>query len=167
MLTTHPKLKPIREKVEAGQRLSFDDGLLLYEPDTPLQEIGQLANLVRERINGNVAFYNINTHLNPTNVCIYRCNFCAFRADLRDPKGYVMTDEQIVARGREAVDSRLHRNAHCRRLAPSETVRVVPKHPATPARVPSHAAPESLDGRRDQLVRVPHEAVRASGLAGA
>lgn len=102
--TTHPKLKPIREKVEAGQRLSLEDGLLLYEPDTPLQEIGQLANLVRERINGNVAYYNINTHLNPTNVCIYRCNFCAFRADLRDPKGYVMTDEQILARGREAVD---------------------------------------------------------------
>lgn len=101
--TTHPKLKPIREKVEAGQRLSLDDGLLLSEPDTPLQEIGQLANLVRERINGRVAFYNINTHLNPTNVCIYRCNFCAFRADLRDPRGYVMTDEQIVERGREAV----------------------------------------------------------------
>lgn len=102
--TTHPKLKPIREKIEAGQRLSLDDGLLLYEPETPLQEIGQLANLVRERINGNVAYYNINTHLNPTNVCIYRCNFCAFRADLRDPKGYVMTDEQIVERGRQAAD---------------------------------------------------------------
>jgi aminodeoxyfutalosine synthase len=104
LLTTHPKLKPIREKIEAGQRLSLDDGLLLSEPDTPLQEIGPLANLVRERINGNVGFYNINTHLNPTNVCIYRCNFCAFRADLRDPKGYVMTDDQIVQRGREAVD---------------------------------------------------------------
>lgn len=104
LLTTHPKLKPIREKVEAGQRLSFDDGLLLYEPDTSLHEIGQLANLVRQRLNGNVAFYNINTHLNPTNVCIYRCNFCAFRADLRDPKGYVMSDEQIAARGREAVE---------------------------------------------------------------
>ncbi len=78
--------------------------MLLYEPDAPLQEIGQLANLVRERINGKVAYYNINTHLNPTNVCIYRCNFCAFRADLRDPKGYVLTDEQILARGREAVE---------------------------------------------------------------
>lgn len=103
LLTTHPKLKPIRDKVEAGQRLSFEDGLLLYEPDMPLQEIGQLANLVRERLNGQVAFYNINTHLNPTNVCIYRCNFCAFRADLRDPKGYVMSDQQILERGHEAV----------------------------------------------------------------
>nr|MCU0979789.1 radical SAM protein [Pirellulaceae bacterium] len=105
LLTTHPKLKPIRERIEAGQRLSFDDGMLLYEPDMPLQEIGQLANLVRERINGQVAFYNINTHLNPTNVCVYRCTFCAFRADLRDPKGYRMSDEQILARGQEAVDN--------------------------------------------------------------
>ena len=64
-----------------------------------------MANLVRERKNGNRAFYNINTHLNPTNVCVYRCTFCAFRADLRDPKGYVMSDEQILARGQEAVDN--------------------------------------------------------------
>ena len=71
----------------------------------PLPEVGELANLVRERKNGNAAYYNINTHLNPTNVCVYRCTFCAFRSDLRDPKGYVMSDEQILARGREAVDN--------------------------------------------------------------
>ncbi len=105
LLTTHPTLKAIREKVESGERLTFDDGLLLYDPNTPLQEIGQLANLVRERMNGNMGYYNINTHLNPTNVCIYRCTFCAFRADLRDPKGYVMSDDQVLARGREAVES--------------------------------------------------------------
>lgn len=105
LLTTHPNLKTIREKVEAGERLSFDDGMLLYDPEIPLNDIGQLANVLRERINGNAAYYNINTHLNPTNVCIYRCIFCAFRADLRDPKGYVMTDEQILERGKEAVDS--------------------------------------------------------------
>ena len=54
--------------------------------ETPLQEVGELANLVRERLNGNVAYYNINTHLNPTNVCVYRCTFCAFRADLATPR---------------------------------------------------------------------------------
>ena len=102
--TTHPSLKAIREKVEAGERLSFADGLLLYQPETPLNEIAGLANLVRERRHGHAAFYNINTHLNPTNVCVYRCVFCAFRADLRDPKGYVMNDEQLAARAREAVD---------------------------------------------------------------
>lgn len=100
-----PTFDAIRAKVAAGQRLSFDDGLYLYRPEVPLNELGRLANLVRERKNGNRAFYNINTHLNPTNVCVYRCTFCAFRADLRDTKGYVMSDEQILARGQEAVDN--------------------------------------------------------------
>lgn len=98
-------LESIREKVELGERLSFDDGMLLYDPETPLQEVGQLANQVRERKNGNVAYYNINTHLNPTNVCVYRCNFCAFRADLREERGYLMSDEQILNRGQEAIEN--------------------------------------------------------------
>ena len=105
MATNTPTLDSIARKVEDGERLSMDDGLFLYDDSTPLHEVGQLANLVRERINGNVAYYNINTHLNPTNICVYRCNFCAFRADLRDPRGYVMDDEQILARGAEAVDN--------------------------------------------------------------
>ena len=103
--TTTPQFDSIRNKVEAGERLSFDEGLYLYDPEVPLHAVGQLANLVRERLNGNKAFYNINTHLNPTNICLYRCNFCAFRSDLRDPKGYVMSDEQILARGQEAVEN--------------------------------------------------------------
>ncbi|WP_164101938.1 aminofutalosine synthase MqnE [Candidatus Laterigemmans baculatus] len=96
------RFREIRDKVESGERLSMEDGLFLYDPDVRLQEVGLLANLVRERMNGNVGFYNINTHLNPTNVCVYRCRFCAFRSDLRDPKGYVMDDEQVLARGQEA-----------------------------------------------------------------
>jgi len=97
-----PSLASIRAKVEAGQRLSFDDGVLLSDPGTSLHEVGQLADLVRRRVHGRRACYNINTHLNPTNVCIYRCTFCAFRSDLRDPKGYVMDDAQILQRGQEA-----------------------------------------------------------------
>lgn len=99
------RFRSIRDKVEAGERLDMEDGLALYAPEVPLQEIGALANLVRERKHGNVAYFNINTHLNPTNVCIYRCRFCAFRSDLRDPKGYVMSPEQITARGQEAFDN--------------------------------------------------------------
>jgi aminodeoxyfutalosine synthase len=99
------RFREIRDKVECEQRLTLDDGITLYDPSIPLQEVGQLANLVRERMNGNVGYYNINTHLNPTNVCVYRCRFCAFRSDLRDPKGYAMTDEQILARGQEAIDN--------------------------------------------------------------
>src|SRR5687767_606427 len=100
-----PLLRSIREKVEAGERLSFDDGLTLYRDDAPLPEVGELADLVRERKNGNAGYYNINTHLNPTNVCVYRCTFCAFRSDLREAKGYAMSDEQILARGQEAIDN--------------------------------------------------------------
>ena len=100
-----PILKSIRDKVEASERLTLDDGLMMYQSDVPLNDLGQLANLVRERINGNFGYYNINTHLNATNICVYRCVFCAFRSDLRSPKGYLMSDEQILARGREAVES--------------------------------------------------------------
>lgn len=102
---SEPNLASIREKVSAGQRLTFDEGLFLYRPEVHLNDLGELANLVRERKNGNRAYYNINTHLNPTNVCVYRCTFCAFRSDLRDPKGYIMSDEQVLARGREAVET--------------------------------------------------------------
>ena len=99
------RLNTIRDKVEAGRRLTVDDGIFLFDPQVPLQEVGQLANLVRERMHGNVAYFNINTHLNPTNVCVYRCRFCAFRSDLRDPKGYAMNDAQVLERGREATEN--------------------------------------------------------------
>ncbi|MBM3965250.1 MAG: aminofutalosine synthase MqnE [Planctomycetes bacterium] len=102
---TQDRFNAIRKKVEQGGRLNLDEGIFLYSPEVCLHEIGELANIVRERINGNVGYYNINTHLNPTNVCIYRCRFCAFRSDLRDPKGYVMSDEQVLARGKEAVEN--------------------------------------------------------------
>ncbi len=105
MIRTTPNRNEIRAKVEAGERLSLDDGIFLYQPEMPLGELGELAHMVRQRKNGNYAYYNINTHLNPTNVCVYRCTFCAFRSDLRDPKGYVMSDEQILARGQEAIDN--------------------------------------------------------------
>jgi aminodeoxyfutalosine synthase len=94
-LADSARMAAIREKVEAAARLSFDEGVFLYE-GADLFALGELANIVRERKNGNRAYYNVNTHLNPTNVCVYRCTFCAFRADLKSPKGYVMSDEQIL-----------------------------------------------------------------------
>lgn len=105
IFSVDPKLKEIRDKVESGERLSLEDGIRMYDADVPVNDLGQLANLVRERINGNYAYYNINTHLNATNVCVYRCVFCAFRSDLRSPKGYAMSEEQIIARGQEATDN--------------------------------------------------------------
>src|SRR5438093_12313550 len=95
------QLTLIRANVEANQRLSFEDGVFLYDR-ADLFTLGELANIVRERKNGNFAYYNVNEHLNPTNVCVYRCTFCAFRADLKSPKGYVMSDAEILERAAEA-----------------------------------------------------------------
>src|SRR5262245_65070818 len=100
-MSNDPRLAAIHTKVEAGQRLTFDDGLFL-DTEADLFTLGELANVVRERKNGNVAYYNVNEHLNPTNVCVYRCTFCAFRADLKSSRGYVMSDEQILERAAEA-----------------------------------------------------------------
>jgi aminodeoxyfutalosine synthase len=87
--------------VQSGERLSFDDGMAL-SLSNDLTAIGELANEVRERWNGNYTYYNVNTHLNATNICLYRCIFCAFRADLKSPKGYVMSDGEIGDRAAEA-----------------------------------------------------------------
>ena len=96
-----PSLAAIREKVEAGVRLTAEDGLAL-EASNDLFTLGEMANFVREKKNGNRAYYNVNQHLNPTNVCVYRCRFCSFRSDLKGPTAYVMTDAQILQRAREA-----------------------------------------------------------------
>src|SRR4051794_5453616 len=101
MPTEASRLQAIREKVEAGYRLSFEDGIALEESND-LFALGSMANLVRERYNGNFGYYNVNTHINPTNVCVYKCDFCAFRADLDDPRAYVMDRDQIVARAGQA-----------------------------------------------------------------
>lgn len=98
---TATSLERVREKVLAGMRLDFDDGVALFASND-LITIGELANMVRERKNGSFTYYNVNTHLNPTNICVYRCRFCAFRSDLKAAKGYVMTDEKILARAAEA-----------------------------------------------------------------
>lgn len=72
-----PALEPIREKVLAGQRLDAADGLALYRT-RDVFTVGALANIVRERLHGRVAWYNINRHVNYTNFCVLRCKFCSF-----------------------------------------------------------------------------------------
>lgn len=94
-------MKDIADKVEAGERVSYDEGVFLAEQADVL-ELGRLANIVRERKNGNFAYYNTNVHLNPTNVCVYRCVFCAFRSDLKAEKAYTFTDEALRERVAEA-----------------------------------------------------------------
>lgn len=95
-------LGKIAEKVERGERLSREDGILLYEhPD--LNAVGCLADIVRERHNGNVAYYNVNQHINPTNICDKFCKFCAFYRTPKDEDGYALSLDQIKARVREKI----------------------------------------------------------------
>ena len=71
------RLKPIAARVLAGERLSFEDGVALYRsPD--LLALGWLANQVREKHHGDVCYFNVNRHINPTNVCVAHCKLCAF-----------------------------------------------------------------------------------------
>jgi len=73
-------LSEIGEKVHAGERLSFDDGLRLFESNDVVG-IGRLANLVRERLHGDAAYFSHKYRIYPTNVCKFRCRFCAFRVN--------------------------------------------------------------------------------------
>ncbi len=88
-----PRLEPIAAKVMAGERLDFSDGLALYgSPD--VLAVGWLANSVRERMHGDVTYFNVNRHINPTNVCVAACKLCAFGRKKGDPAGYTMALEE-------------------------------------------------------------------------
>jgi aminodeoxyfutalosine synthase len=89
-----PRLRPILEKVEAGERLSFDDGVALYRTSDILA-LGYMANLVRERMHGDVTYFNVNRHINPTDVCVASCRLCAFGKRAKDPKAYTMSLDQV------------------------------------------------------------------------
>ena len=91
--TDDPHLHPIAEKVLAQQRLSFDEGLRLYRsPD--ILAIGWLANHVRERLWGDTTFFNVNRHINPTNVCVAACRLCAFGRKKDAEGSYTMALEE-------------------------------------------------------------------------
>jgi aminodeoxyfutalosine synthase len=91
--TQDVRLQPIAEKVMARERLSFDDGVALYRSGDILA-VGWLANAVRERMNGNVAYFNVNRHINPTNVCVAACRLCAFGRKKDTEGSYTMALEQ-------------------------------------------------------------------------
>jgi aminodeoxyfutalosine synthase len=88
------RLLPILERVEAGQRLSYKDGVALYGSHDILA-LGYMANMVRERLHGNVTYFNVNRHINPTDVCVASCRLCAFGKKARDPKAYTMSLDQV------------------------------------------------------------------------
>lgn len=96
------ELEPILRKVENGLRISGEEAIALYE-SVDLNGIGAIANIVRERKNGNVATYIHNRYINYSNVCLLSCQFCAFGAKKREAHAFEFTIPQIVETVRNAL----------------------------------------------------------------
>src|SRR5918911_2647557 len=97
VLDTLDILAPIREKVEAGERLDFEDGLTLLETDD-LLALGELADLARRVRGGNDEVYFVqNLYLNQTNVCRVKCKFCAFAKTRKQDDAYTISADELVA----------------------------------------------------------------------
>jgi aminodeoxyfutalosine synthase len=97
-------LAAIEDKVHAGERLSAEDGVALYAaPD--LLWLGRLARLAQRRVSGDRVYFNVNRHLNLTNVCKAKCAFCSFRRDEGEDGAYTMTLEEAVETARETAAS--------------------------------------------------------------
>ncbi len=91
-----PELKHIANKVYTGERISFDEGVYLYE-HANLSYLGTLANFVREKKNKNYVYFNRNFHVEPTNICVYTCSFCAYSRLIKQrEEGWELSIEQMM-----------------------------------------------------------------------
>jgi aminodeoxyfutalosine synthase len=90
------EIRRIAQKVLEGTRISVEEGMHLYRhAELPL--LGALANFVRERKNGNATFFNRNFHIEPTNICVFSCNFCSYSRTLKDrEEGWEFSMEQML-----------------------------------------------------------------------
>jgi aminodeoxyfutalosine synthase len=105
-----PELRPIYDKVLAGTRITDDEALQLFATHD-LNGLGIIANVLRERKNGNVATYIHNQYINYANVCVLACQFCAFGARKRDPHAFEMSIDEIVEkvrRGQQRGSTEVH-----------------------------------------------------------
>src|SRR3984893_8372044 len=91
--TDDARLAPIWHKVLVGERLNAHDGWTLYRSGDILA-VGWMANCVRERMHGDKTYFNVNRHLNPTNVCVAACRLCAFGRKKDAPGAYTMAWEE-------------------------------------------------------------------------
>lgn len=91
-----PALRIIGEKIVNRQRISPEDGLLLFEKGS-LPYVGALANFVRERLHGDTTYFNRNFHIEPTNVCVFACAFCSYsRLYAHREEGWELTTDQML-----------------------------------------------------------------------
>lgn len=89
-------LKNIGEKIISDQRISFDEGVMLFQKAS-LVYVGALANFIREKLHGNRTYFNRNFHIEPTNVCVFSCNFCSYsRLYAHRDEGWELDKEQMM-----------------------------------------------------------------------
>ena len=89
-------LRNIGKKIIAGERINFDEGVLLFEKGS-LPFLGALANWKREQLHGNKTYFNRNFHIEPTNVCVFSCAFCAYsRLYAHREEGWELSIEQML-----------------------------------------------------------------------
>jgi aminodeoxyfutalosine synthase len=96
------ELRPIYDKVVAAERINEDEAARLYR-STDINTLGLIANIVRERKNGNRATYILNRYINYSNICILSCQFCAFGARKRDPHAFELAIPEIVETTRQSL----------------------------------------------------------------
>lgn len=94
-------IESIREKVSKGERITFEEGLFLFETKD-LLSVGEIADFVNKKKNGDKVYFNVNRHINPTNICVNRCKFCAFSRDAEDRDSYELTIEEMLKKSEEA-----------------------------------------------------------------
>jgi aminodeoxyfutalosine synthase len=95
------ELRTIRDKVQAGRRLTEEDALALYR-SRDLISVGEMADFANRRKNGDRVYFIVNRHINPTNICVNRCRFCAFSKTKGESLAYTMTMEEVLCRAEEA-----------------------------------------------------------------
>ena len=95
LLIEKSELSSIADKVEAGERLTYEDGLALFQ-SRDLNAIGSMANFVREKKNGSKTYFVINLHIDYTNICAVDCLFCSFRRDSKDADAYTLNQDEIL-----------------------------------------------------------------------
>lgn len=91
-----PELQSIAAKVKAGERITDADCLTLFEKAS-LGFVGSLANEVKERLHGDKVYFNRNFHIEPTNVCVFSCNFCSYsKLYAHKEEGWELTIQQML-----------------------------------------------------------------------
>ena len=131
----------------------FEDGLALYRT-ADILALGYMANIVRERLHGDVTYFNVNRHINPTDVCVASCRLCAFGKKASDPKAYTMSLEEVWETRRRRLDARRSPNstssAGC---IPELTLDWYLRDAARPEAALPAGASEGVHDGRDRVLR--------------